>query len=133
MTNEYKFYDGYDVTDDCSKVDPIQWTYNAGLYLAGAAFLYDFVCILPVVCSFSVSCFLCLSAVSFLGCFFSWTGGTRRAVWLMLRRWSCSSPRRMLLSHDFAGGLAQALAACFCPMLSAFVFRRWPQALAVVP
>jgi hypothetical protein len=48
MTNEYKFYDGYDVTDDCSKVDPIQWTYNAGLYLAGAAFLYDFVCILPI-------------------------------------------------------------------------------------
>jgi mannan endo-1,6-alpha-mannosidase len=47
MTEEYKFYDGYDVTDDCSKVDPIQWTYNAGLYLAGAAFLYDFVCTPP--------------------------------------------------------------------------------------
>lgn len=44
MSDDYRFYDGYSTLDNCTKKDPIQWTYNAGLYLAGAAYLYDFVC-----------------------------------------------------------------------------------------
>jgi hypothetical protein len=130
-----------------------------------------FFCPLPISCFFS-------------RCFFSWTGGTQRAVWLKLsprrlahalagglaqafaarsgscfRRRSGSSFRRAVwlklsprgLAHALAGGLAQAFAARSCSsfrrapcfrrrscsssrrMLSAFVFRRWPQALAVVP
>jgi hypothetical protein len=49
-----------------------------------------FFCPLPIGCFFS-------------RCFFSWTGGTRPAVWLKL------SPRG--LAHALAGGLAQAFAA----------------------
>jgi mannan endo-1,6-alpha-mannosidase len=43
MSDDYKLYDGYDINDECTKVQPIQWTYNAGLYLAGAAYLYNYV------------------------------------------------------------------------------------------
>ncbi|KAF8246910.1 mannan endo-1,6-alpha-mannosidase [Wilcoxina mikolae CBS 423.85] len=42
MSDDYKLYDGYDINDGCTKVQPIQWTYNAGLYLAGAAYLYNY-------------------------------------------------------------------------------------------
>jgi hypothetical protein len=66
--------------------------------------------------SFPVSCFLCLSAVSFLGCFFFWTGGTRRAVWLKL------SPAVLLKLSP------HAFVPCFLPLSFA-----GPQALAVVP
>lgn len=47
MSSDYKFYDGYDINDQCTTVDPIQWTYNAGLYLAGAAYLYNHVSAIP--------------------------------------------------------------------------------------
>jgi hypothetical protein len=67
-----------------------------------------FFCPLPIGCFFS-------------RCFFSWTGGTRRAVWLKL------SPRG--LAHALAGGLAQAFAArsgsCF-RRRSCSSFRRAP-------
>lgn len=43
VSEQYKFYDGFGVEDGCKTVDPIQWTYNAGLYLAGSAFLYNYV------------------------------------------------------------------------------------------
>jgi hypothetical protein len=97
-------------------------------------------CFVGVVCFFfcplPIGCF-------FSRCFFSWTGGTRRAVWLMLSPavWLKLSPRGLAHAfagglaqafaapHASAGGLAQALAACFL----SFIFRRWPQALAVVP
>lgn len=41
--SEYQIYDGTAVSDNCSSIDHIQWTYNAGLFLLGAANLYQFV------------------------------------------------------------------------------------------
>jgi hypothetical protein len=110
--------------------------------------------------SFSV---LCLSAVSFLGASFPgssfrravWLMLSPHAFCLCLSPVASSLRSRasafpvlfclqlflfsvlLFLAQAFAGGLVQAFAArsgsCFRRMLSAFVFRRWPQALAVVP
>ena len=39
----YRFvYDGTPITDNCSVINPLQWTYNQGLMMAGSAYLYDF-------------------------------------------------------------------------------------------
>lgn len=43
VDKDYKFYDGTDDTINCTKVNGIQWTYNAGIYLQGAATLWNFV------------------------------------------------------------------------------------------
>ena len=46
MSDDYKFIDGFSKVDaeNCTnKPDVMQWTYNAGIYLAGAAYLYNFV------------------------------------------------------------------------------------------
>lgn len=37
----YHFYDGSDSTKNCSDVNHIQWTYNAGVYLYGASVMYN--------------------------------------------------------------------------------------------
>ncbi|CAI6262566.1 unnamed protein product [Periconia digitata] len=37
----YHFYDGADEKDNCQKVEPIQWTYNIGVHLAGAAAMWN--------------------------------------------------------------------------------------------
>lgn len=39
----YNFYDGSDDTLNCTQMDHIQWTYNAGTYLVGAANMYNLV------------------------------------------------------------------------------------------
>lgn len=49
MDKTFKFYDGTDVNINCSDVNHIQWTYNAGVYLLGAANMYNYV-------SFTFSC-----------------------------------------------------------------------------
>lgn len=38
----YFVYDGVSITDNCSSVVKLQWTYNQGLMLAGAAYLYNY-------------------------------------------------------------------------------------------
>lgn len=43
MDKEYKFYDGTDTTINCTNVNHIQWSYNAGIYLLGAATMYNYV------------------------------------------------------------------------------------------
>lgn len=43
MDADYKFYDGTDSTINCSNVNHIQWTYNAGVFLLGAANMYNYV------------------------------------------------------------------------------------------
>ena len=43
MTPEYMVYDGTDAAINCSRVNHIQWTYNAGALLLGAANMYNFV------------------------------------------------------------------------------------------
>lgn len=37
----YHFYDGADERDNCTKIEPIQWTYNVGVHLAGAAAMWN--------------------------------------------------------------------------------------------
>ena len=41
----YQVYDGTSDTTNCSSIDRIQWTYNAGIYLFGAAMMYNYVCV----------------------------------------------------------------------------------------
>ncbi|KAL4950520.1 glycosyl hydrolase family 76-domain-containing protein [Aspergillus filifer] len=42
MTDDYLFYDGADIANNCTQMDRLQWTYNAGVYLMGAAAMYNF-------------------------------------------------------------------------------------------
>lgn len=41
---EFHFRDGTDERSNCTVFNTLQWTYNAGLYLLGAAHMYQFVC-----------------------------------------------------------------------------------------
>jgi mannan endo-1,6-alpha-mannosidase len=43
IDENYNFFDGSDVNLKCSEFDHTQWTYNAGVHLAGAANMYNFV------------------------------------------------------------------------------------------
>jgi len=40
---DYNFYDGTDALAGCTSIDHLQWTYNAGVFLLGAANMYNFV------------------------------------------------------------------------------------------
>ncbi|KKK24532.1 hypothetical protein AOCH_001623 [Aspergillus ochraceoroseus] len=42
LTDDYMFYDGADDVSNCTHFDKIQWTYNPGVYLLGAASMYNF-------------------------------------------------------------------------------------------
>ena len=42
IDKDYNFFDGSDVLLQCKEFDHLQWTYNAGVYLAGAANMYNF-------------------------------------------------------------------------------------------
>lgn len=42
LDNSYYVYDGSDDLLNCSRVNRIQWTYNAGAYLLGAANMYSY-------------------------------------------------------------------------------------------
>ncbi|KAG9541235.1 mannan endo-1,6-alpha-mannosidase DCW1 precursor, partial [Aureobasidium melanogenum] len=41
MTDDYYVYDGADTTTNCTDPSKIQWTYNAGIYLLGAATMWN--------------------------------------------------------------------------------------------
>lgn len=43
MSPDYHFYDGAHTTLACKDINRVQWTYNAGVYLLGAASMYNFV------------------------------------------------------------------------------------------
>lgn len=43
MSAQYAFYDGSDDLNNCSTINHLQWTYNAGVYLLGSASMYNFV------------------------------------------------------------------------------------------
>lgn len=49
MSPQYQFYDGTDDTLNCSAINHIQWTYNAGVFLLGAANMYNYVSVLLVI------------------------------------------------------------------------------------
>ncbi|KAL2393304.1 Mannan endo-1,6-alpha-mannosidase DCW1 [Exophiala dermatitidis] len=40
--DNYNFYDGSDDTLNCTELDHLQWTYNAGTFLVGAANMYNY-------------------------------------------------------------------------------------------
>ncbi|EAA63396.1 hypothetical protein AN2825.2 [Aspergillus nidulans FGSC A4] len=42
MTDDYSFYDGASIDGNCTNFDHVQWTYNAGVYLLGAAAMYNY-------------------------------------------------------------------------------------------
>jgi mannan endo-1,6-alpha-mannosidase len=42
MDSSYYIYDGSDDTINCTRVNRIQWTYNAGAFLLGAANMYNY-------------------------------------------------------------------------------------------
>ncbi|KAH7033088.1 glycoside hydrolase family 76 protein [Microdochium trichocladiopsis] len=42
IDSEYNVFDGAGIVDECATHDKAQWTYNAGIYLHGAAALYDY-------------------------------------------------------------------------------------------
>ncbi|CAJ2507889.1 Uu.00g090750.m01.CDS01 [Anthostomella pinea] len=42
MDAQYNIYDGAGVEQDCKQISKSQWTYNAGIYLHGAAVLYNY-------------------------------------------------------------------------------------------
>ncbi|KAI9744642.1 MAG: hydrolase 76 protein [Claussenomyces sp. TS43310] len=41
MDKDYYVYDGSDDTINCTQINHIQWTYNAGVMLLGAAYMYN--------------------------------------------------------------------------------------------
>jgi len=43
IDDNWNFFDGTDVNLRCKEFDHLQWSYNAGVYLAGAANMYNFV------------------------------------------------------------------------------------------
>lgn len=51
MDDTYHFYDGTDDTLNCTSVNHIQWTYNAGVYMLGAATLWNIVRITQLLSS----------------------------------------------------------------------------------
>lgn len=42
-TPDQRYFDGSDSQGNCTAVNWVQWSYNAGTYLAGAAYMYNFV------------------------------------------------------------------------------------------
>jgi mannan endo-1,6-alpha-mannosidase len=54
MSPQYQFYDGTDDTLNCSAINHIQWTYNAGVFLLGAANMYNYVSLLLVIETYPV-------------------------------------------------------------------------------
>lgn len=40
----YNIFDGATDTQNCTGIDKLQWTYNAGIYLHGAANMFNYVC-----------------------------------------------------------------------------------------
>ena len=43
MDDQYRVFDGSDDTKGCSQINQIQWTYNNGVFLLGAANMYNWV------------------------------------------------------------------------------------------
>jgi mannan endo-1,6-alpha-mannosidase len=47
IDNQYYIYDGSDDNLNCSQINHVQFSYNAGVYLLGAANMYNYVSHLP--------------------------------------------------------------------------------------
>lgn len=47
MNEKYEVFDGTQLTDNCTSKDHNKWTYNTGVFLMGAAAMYNFVSLVP--------------------------------------------------------------------------------------
>ncbi len=47
FTSQYLIYDGAQIEDNCTVAEKLQWTYNVGTFLMGAANMYNFVRLHP--------------------------------------------------------------------------------------
>lgn len=43
LSPEYQVYDGTQIADNCTVKDKTRWTYNSGIFLMGAAVMYNYV------------------------------------------------------------------------------------------
>jgi mannan endo-1,6-alpha-mannosidase len=43
MSSDYAVYDGSSDTNNCTEIDHVQWTYNSGIFMVGAASMYSYV------------------------------------------------------------------------------------------
>lgn len=44
----YNVFDGASDLQNCTSIDKLQWTYNAGIYLHGAANMFNYVCVIYI-------------------------------------------------------------------------------------
>jgi mannan endo-1,6-alpha-mannosidase len=49
ITADYSIYDGTDERNNCTDFDHNRWTYNVGVFLIGAANMYNYVSSLPII------------------------------------------------------------------------------------
>lgn len=42
IDDSYRIYDGASATDNCQEVTSLQWTYNSGIFIHGAAMMYNY-------------------------------------------------------------------------------------------
>jgi mannan endo-1,6-alpha-mannosidase len=47
MSSDFHFFDGTGDAENCTTINQIQWTYNAGVHMSGAAAMWNAVCIRP--------------------------------------------------------------------------------------
>jgi mannan endo-1,6-alpha-mannosidase len=47
MSSDFRFFDGTSESENCTTINHIQWTYNAGVHMSGAAAMWNVVCIRP--------------------------------------------------------------------------------------
>jgi mannan endo-1,6-alpha-mannosidase len=47
ISDSYQVFDGTSDTENCTSIDRIQFSYNQGIYLFGAAMMYEVVCLPP--------------------------------------------------------------------------------------
>jgi mannan endo-1,6-alpha-mannosidase len=64
MSEDYHFYDGSDDTINCTQVNHIQWTYNAGVFMLGAATMWNIVSLFAL---FAVQQLTCARLVTIYG------------------------------------------------------------------
>lgn len=57
ITPDYHFYDGTSERNNCSDTNHLQWTYNAGVHMAGAAALWNLVSLLVKETLLILTCF----------------------------------------------------------------------------
>lgn len=48
IDDKWNVYDGADISNNCTQVSPLQFSYNAGILLQGAAYLWNYVSLVVI-------------------------------------------------------------------------------------